>query len=285
VTYYFSGIVLVGAGAGVAEHFADAFGGRLGDVTEPTPCAVIAFAADHDRLDLPDAFEAALVAESANFPGLSILRLESEWFGGLCSEFGRVICDGAVIAEESAEHSVLPQLFAHIGVTMPSQHFEPLTRNWFAGKGAVRAARDSTAMCAALAMASMQRGKTGDNPAVGCFLVGPDGDTLAWSATGDGGRPHAEEMALDEAMDRAEGGTLYVTLEPCAQRSAGGASCADLIIAAKIARVVIATFDPHPLAAGAGIARMKEAGIAVEIGLFEASAQALNAEFLARWGG
>ncbi|MEZ5996904.1 MAG: bifunctional diaminohydroxyphosphoribosylaminopyrimidine deaminase/5-amino-6-(5-phosphoribosylamino)uracil reductase RibD [Hyphomonadaceae bacterium] len=137
-------------------------------------------------------------------------------------------------------------------------------------------------MRSALALAATQLGRTGDNPAVGC-VIEKNGSVLGGAVTADGGRPHAEEQALAQAGDEARGATAYVTLEPCAKRSSGSASCADLLIGAGIARVVIATRDPHPNAAGAGVARLRAAGVSVEIGLLEPEARQLNAEFLARW--
>ncbi|MDZ4691126.1 MAG: riboflavin biosynthesis protein RibD, partial [Terricaulis sp.] len=76
----------------------------------------------------------------------------------------------------------------------------------------------------------------------------------------------------------------YVTLEPCAKRSAGGVACADRLIAAGVARVVIAARDPHPNANGAGIERMRAVGIEIEIGVLDAQARAQNAVFFAKWG-
>lgn len=125
-------------------------------------------------------------------------------------------------------------------------------------------------------------GRTGDNPAVGCVIVKGDA-VVGAAATGQGGRPHAEEQALAQAGGQARGGVAYVTLEPCNRRSSAGASCTDLLIAAGVACVVIAAHDPHPLAAGKGIERLRAAGIAVEIGLLEAEARAQNADFITRW--
>ncbi|MES1156511.1 MAG: bifunctional diaminohydroxyphosphoribosylaminopyrimidine deaminase/5-amino-6-(5-phosphoribosylamino)uracil reductase RibD [Alphaproteobacteria bacterium] len=141
---------------------------------------------------------------------------------------------------------------------------------------------DADFMARALALAEAMRGLTGENPAVGCVLV-KQGAAIAVGATGEGGRSHAEEVALREAGADARGATAYVTLEPCARRSQGGASCTDLLIAAGVARVVVAAADPHPLAAGAGLTRLRDAGVVVDIGLMELEARAVNAEFLARW--
>ena len=139
---------------------------------------------------------------------------------------------------------------------------------------------DAAHMARALELARAMAGKTGDNPAVGCVIV-RDGVPLAEAATADAGRPHAEEQALAHAD--ARGATAYITLEPCAQRSTGAPSCTDLLIAAGVARVVIAASDPHPLANGAGIARLRAAGVVVETGLLRGEAEALNADFLAKW--
>lgn len=139
---------------------------------------------------------------------------------------------------------------------------------------------DAAFMRRALALAAPMIGRTGENPAVGCVLV-LDGGTIAEAATGEGGRPHAEEQALKQAKPYAA--TAYITLEPCAQRSQGGVSCTDLLIEARIARVVIAARDPHPLANGAGVEKLRAAGIVVETGVLEAEARAQNADFIARW--
>lgn len=136
----------------------------------------------------------------------------------------------------------------------------------------------------ALALAATNLGRTGDNPAVGCVIV-KDGAVIGEGATAPGGRPHAEELALTQAGDAARGAEVFVTLEPCARRTSGAPSCADLLIQAGVARVVIATGDPHPNAAGVGTERLRSAGIAVEFGLMGAEARAQNADFFARWDG
>lgn len=141
---------------------------------------------------------------------------------------------------------------------------------------------DTAFMQRALALAAQNVGQTGDNPSVGCVIV-KDGAVIGEGATGVGGRPHAEELALVQAGEAARGAVAYVTLEPCAQRSAGGVSCSDLLLGAGVVRVVIASRDPHPFAAGAGIERMRAAGTVVEFGLHEADARAQNADFFARW--
>ena len=137
---------------------------------------------------------------------------------------------------------------------------------------------DEDYMRRALALAAANAGKTGTNPSVGCVLV-KDGAIIGEGATGEGGRPHAEEVALLRAGEDARGATAYVTLEPCAKRSSGGVSCSELLGGARVARVVVAVFDPHPFAAGAGIARLRGVGVEVELGLCEEDATALNAAF------
>lgn len=139
-------------------------------------------------------------------------------------------------------------------------------------------------MTRALSLASAGVGLTGDNPSVGCVIVA-GGVVVGEGATAAGGRPHAEELALAAAGERARGGDVYVTLEPCARRSTGGTSCADLLIGAGVARVVIATGDPHPFAAGVGVERLRAAGVVVESGEMADEARALNADFFAKWSG
>lgn len=139
---------------------------------------------------------------------------------------------------------------------------------------------DADFMQRALYLAARGVGQTGDNPSVGCVIV-RDGAVIAEACTADGGRPHAEEQAV--ALADARGATAYVTLEPCARRTNGTASCADRLIEAGIARVVVAASDPHPFAAGVGVERLRAAGISVETGLLASEARQLNADFHRRW--
>jgi pyrimidine deaminase RibD-like protein len=117
----------------------------------------------------------------------------------------------------------------------------------------------------ALALAGLNQRLTGVNPSVGCVILDSSGHIVGEGVTGKGGRPHAEEVALDEAGAAARGGTAYVTLEPCRERSTGAASCSSRLVSAGIARVVVAIEDPHPTARD-GIRILREAGIRVEIG-------------------
>ncbi len=136
-------------------------------------------------------------------------------------------------------------------------------------------------MGAALALASRGVGLATPNPSVGCIII-KDGRVIGRGHTQPGGRPHAEAMALAEAGDLARGATAYVTLEPCAHQSPRGPSCAESLIAAGIARVVVAAPDPDPRTNGAGLARLAAAGIAVTSGVRQAEAEAGLAGFLTR---
>lgn len=140
---------------------------------------------------------------------------------------------------------------------------------------------DPAFMQRALALAAPGVGRTGENPSVGCVIV-RDGMIVGEGATAPGGRPHAEHVALARAGDEAIGADVYVTLEPCASRSVPGAACSDLLIAARVARVIIGARDPHPHAQGAGLERLRAAGIELEFGVLEAEARVQNAAFFAR---
>lgn len=133
----------------------------------------------------------------------------------------------------------------------------------------------------ALALAERSRGQTAPNPNVGCMIVA-EGRVVGQGWTQPGGRPHAEAVALAEAGAAAKGATLYVTLEPCAHVSARGPACADLIVAARPARVVVALTDPDLRTNGQGIARLRQAGIAVTEGVCTAEARRSMAGFLTR---
>lgn len=135
-------------------------------------------------------------------------------------------------------------------------------------------------MRAALALARRSLGRTWPNPAVGCVIV-RDGHVIARGRTRDGGRPHAEVDALAQAGEAARGATVYVTLEPCAHHGKTP-PCADALIAAGVARVVSAMDDPFPDVNGRGHDRIRQAGIAVEVGEGAAEAAEINAGFLLR---
>lgn len=138
---------------------------------------------------------------------------------------------------------------------------------------------DARWMNSALALARRALGRTWPNPAVGCIIV-RDGKVLGRGHTRPGGRPHAETEALAQASDAA-GATAYVTLEPCAHHGRTP-PCADALVAAGIRRVVCPLVDPDPRVAGRGFARLRAAGVRVDIGALAAEAARLNAGFLSR---
>lgn len=137
---------------------------------------------------------------------------------------------------------------------------------------------DARFMRRAIALAQAGVGATGDNPSVGCVIVA-GGEIVGEGATAPGGRPHAEEQALDQAGERARGAVAYVTLEPCAERSAGGKSCSQRLVEAGVVLVIVACDDASPYAAGRGEARLKSAGISVETGLLADEASVLYAGY------
>jgi diaminohydroxyphosphoribosylaminopyrimidine deaminase / 5-amino-6-(5-phosphoribosylamino)uracil reductase len=139
---------------------------------------------------------------------------------------------------------------------------------------------DLRAMRAALALARRGLGNVWPNPAVGCVVV-RDSRVVGRGWTQPGGRPHAETEALTRAGAAASGASAYVTLEPCSHWGRTP-PCADALIAAGVQRAVVAVGDPDPRVAGAGLARLRDAGLAVETGLCAAEAAELNAGFFMR---
>ena len=144
---------------------------------------------------------------------------------------------------------------------------------------AINPAIDAEHMRAALALGARGLGDTWPNPSVGCVIV-RDGRVIARARTAPGGRPHAEPQAL-AAAGMTHGATVYVSLEPCCHHGQT-APCTDALIAAGVARVVIATRDPDPRVAGDGAARLRTAGIAVTEGVLEAAALEQHAGFFSR---
>lgn len=147
-------------------------------------------------------------------------------------------------------------------------------------KPSMLTAEDSVWMASALHLAERGLYTTSPNPRVGCVLV-KNGNMLAEGWHEKAGEPHAEVHALRAAGAAATGATAYVTLEPCSHHGRTP-PCADALINAGVARVVVAMQDPNPLVAGQGIARLRAAGIEVECGLMESSARVLNAGFIKR---
>lgn len=141
---------------------------------------------------------------------------------------------------------------------------------------------DAAFMAEAAALAAEARGRTAPNPNVGCLIVSPRGKVIARAATADGGRPHAEALALADAGSKAKGSTVYVTLEPCSHDSPRGPACAGLLIAAKPKRVVIALKDPDPRTNGKGIRALRAVGIEVKLGVGRHVAEEAMAGWLTR---
>lgn len=139
---------------------------------------------------------------------------------------------------------------------------------------------DYAFMRRALALAAQGRFTTDPNPNVGALVV-KDGQVLGEGFHQQAGGPHAEVFALQQAGSAARGATCYVTLEPCAHYGRTP-PCAEALVKAGVARVVIAMLDPNPLVAGKGVAILQQAGISVEHGLLTAEARALNPGFLSR---
>jgi diaminohydroxyphosphoribosylaminopyrimidine deaminase/5-amino-6-(5-phosphoribosylamino)uracil reductase len=147
---------------------------------------------------------------------------------------------------------------------------------------AALAAEDEAHMRAALSLAARGLGNTWPNPAVGCVIV-RDGEVVGRGWTAPGGRPHAETEALGRAGAAARGATAYVTLEPCCHWGRTP-PCTDALIAAGVARVVVALRDPDPRVDGRGLHLLREAGIEVAAGVLEVEAARLSAGFLKRVG-
>lgn len=135
-------------------------------------------------------------------------------------------------------------------------------------------------MALALSLGRRGMGRVWPNPAVGCVIV-KDGLIVGRARTADGGRPHAETIALAQAGAAAQGAVAYVTLEPCAHHGQTP-PCASALIAAGVGRVVIAATDPDPRVAGRGIEMLMQAGITVETGVLAAQAQLDHAGFFQR---
>src|SRR6202166_4133996 len=140
----------------------------------------------------------------------------------------------------------------------------------YAEKSRVSKAADQRFMQLALTLGRRGQGRTWPNPAVGAVVV-KDGVVVGRGWTQPAGRPHAEPEALRRAGEAARGATLYVTLEPCSHFGKSP-PCVDAVIAAGIARVVSAIEDPNPEVGGQGHARLRAAGITVDIGLGAAEA-------------
>lgn len=137
---------------------------------------------------------------------------------------------------------------------------------------------------AALELAHDALYRTSPNPRVGCVLVARDGVIVGQGSTQRAGEPHAEVMALHDAARKGhspQGTTAYVTLEPCSHHGRTG-PCCDALIQAGVAKVVASIADPNPAVAGNGFARLRAAGVAVEVGPGAEASRELNLGFFSR---
>jgi diaminohydroxyphosphoribosylaminopyrimidine deaminase / 5-amino-6-(5-phosphoribosylamino)uracil reductase len=139
---------------------------------------------------------------------------------------------------------------------------------------------DRVMMRRCLELARSAQGRTAPNPMVGSVIVHA-GHVIGEGFHPGAGQPHAEVFALRAARDRARGATLYVNLEPC-NHYGRTPPCSEAVIAAGIEKVVVGMVDPNPLVAGTGIARLRDTGIDVIVGVEEAACQALNEAFVHR---
>ena len=139
---------------------------------------------------------------------------------------------------------------------------------------------DHALMSHALQLAQRGLYTTQPNPRVGCVLV-KAGEIIGEGWHEKAGEAHAEIHALRQAGDKAIGATAYVTLEPCSHHGRTP-PCVDALIAAGVARVVVAMEDPNPLVSGKGLKQLAQAGIKIESGLLEAQARELNPGFIKR---
>jgi pyrimidine deaminase RibD-like protein len=148
-----------------------------------------------------------------------------------------------------------------------------------ASAGSKVTTNDKRYMQEALDLAKRALGQTHPNPAVGALILDAQGTAVGRGYHPQAGLPHAEIYALRAAGQAAEGGTAYVTLEPC-NHFGRTPPCALALIDAKVSRVVVGTVDPNPLVGGQGIERIRNAGITVAVGCLEDECYALNKEWM-----
>ncbi|MCW5238452.1 bifunctional diaminohydroxyphosphoribosylaminopyrimidine deaminase/5-amino-6-(5-phosphoribosylamino)uracil reductase RibD [Verminephrobacter eiseniae] len=142
----------------------------------------------------------------------------------------------------------------------------------------------TAAITEALDLARQGLYRTSPNPRVGCVIADAAGVVIGRGSTGPAGGAHAEIMALRNAAaggHSVRGATAYVTLEPCSHHGRTG-PCCDALVAAGIAKVVASLTDPNPLVAGQGFARLRAAGVAVQVGPGAQAARELNVGFFSR---
>ena len=135
-------------------------------------------------------------------------------------------------------------------------------------------AADRRYLAAAIRIGAGGLGSTWPNPSVGAVLL-KDGHVIATGRTASGGRPHAEQQVLADAGAMAAGGTLYISLEPCAHHGRTP-PCAEAVIAAGVSRVVVGIIDPDPRVSGNGLQMLKEAGVSVSVAERQEAAVAAN---------
>lgn len=139
---------------------------------------------------------------------------------------------------------------------------------------------DRAMMQRCIELANNALGKTAPNPLVGSVVV-QNGEIVGQGFHPGAGNPHAEVFALRDAGDRAKGATIYVNLEPC-NHYGRTPPCSEALIAAGVSKVVVGMVDPNPLVSGGGIARLRQAGIEVVVGVEEAACKQLNEAFIHR---
>ncbi len=147
------------------------------------------------------------------------------------------------------------------------------------GGGPAGTGDDEVWMAEAVALGQGVRALTSPNPWVGAVVVPAGEGPVSLGATAPPGGPHAEATALELAADSARGATVYVTLEPCSHHGRTP-PCADALIAAGVRRVVVALEDPDPQVSGAGLARLRDAGVEVHLGVGAAEAARSLAPYL-----
>lgn len=139
---------------------------------------------------------------------------------------------------------------------------------------------DQRMMDLCLSLASRASGRTAPNPLVGCVIV-RDGQIVGQGFHPEAGQPHAEVFALREAGELAKGATVYVSLEPCSHYGRTP-PCSEALIAGGVGKVVVGMVDPNPQVAGSGIAKLRQAGIEVVVGVQEEACRRLNEGFIHR---
>lgn len=140
-------------------------------------------------------------------------------------------------------------------------------------------ALDELYMRRCLELARLGQGKTHPNPMVGCVVLDREGRVVGEGFHPQLGGPHAEVVALEQAGEKAQGGTLYVSLEPCSHVGKTP-PCVDKVLASGVRTVICGMRDPNPKVAGSGISTLQEKGITVHTGVLEAECQRLNEAFI-----